>query len=274
MPTRRRRRVTSCFRISSPSRSISPVSRVSLSVSCMRFSVRSRVDFPQPDGPISAVTWFVAISQIDVEKRLRFSVIKIQIGNRHPHRQIRRRLFDASPGDAVTSFSAGRKPPCKRGLCGGSENSITFYLACCVPRLQQQPRKQIGNQHQLREHKPGSPGLPVPIIVRRKGVVVNHHWQRGGGLIPSVAPKLISKSGEDQRRGFAGDARKRKQNRRQEYRWMRRESRPSRSFSICWRRRPSHLRATTGATLRRNSSQLRKNNRNHHHAQRESAGQR
>src|ERR1051326_846117 len=41
-----------------PSRITEPSTRVPGISSCKRLSVRTRVDFPQPEGPINAVTWF------------------------------------------------------------------------------------------------------------------------------------------------------------------------------------------------------------------------
>src|SRR5918999_1864970 len=40
-----------------PASQTSPRTRAPGIVSCMRFRQRSRVDFPQPDGPMIAVTW-------------------------------------------------------------------------------------------------------------------------------------------------------------------------------------------------------------------------
>ena len=37
-----------------------PVARASGMVSCMRLRQRTKVDLPQPDGPITAVAWFAA----------------------------------------------------------------------------------------------------------------------------------------------------------------------------------------------------------------------
>src|SRR6266566_7478912 len=42
--------------MSSPSRSSRPDTPAPAMTSCMRLSVRRKVDFPQPDGPIRAVT--------------------------------------------------------------------------------------------------------------------------------------------------------------------------------------------------------------------------
>jgi hypothetical protein len=43
--------------MSSPSSSIAPSTRALGIVSFIRFSVRRKVDFPQPDGPMKAVTF-------------------------------------------------------------------------------------------------------------------------------------------------------------------------------------------------------------------------
>src|SRR5487761_1646225 len=62
MPTRRRNLTTSMLSIFSPSRRISPSTRAWRTVSVMRFKLRKKVDFPQPEGPITAVTTFEEIS--------------------------------------------------------------------------------------------------------------------------------------------------------------------------------------------------------------------
>ncbi len=58
MPTRRRSCTTSTSRalMSSPSRVTEPVRRTLSIRSFMRLKQRRSVDFPQPDGPMNAVT--------------------------------------------------------------------------------------------------------------------------------------------------------------------------------------------------------------------------
>lgn len=58
MPTRARRTTGSTSRAftSSPSMVMEPVVRALGMVSFMRFMVRRKVDLPQPDGPMKAVT--------------------------------------------------------------------------------------------------------------------------------------------------------------------------------------------------------------------------
>ncbi len=64
----------------SPSSRISPSTRLWRTVSFMRFSVRRKVDLPQPEGPMNAVTR-LAYTCIEIPcKRLESAVIKIQIG--------------------------------------------------------------------------------------------------------------------------------------------------------------------------------------------------
>ena len=57
-------RSPSCCRIFSLSIMIVPSNRAPRMVSCMRFRVRMKVDFPQPDGPINAVILFFAKSRL------------------------------------------------------------------------------------------------------------------------------------------------------------------------------------------------------------------
>src|SRR5579863_1993377 len=52
-----------------PSRRITPSSREWRTVSCMRSRVRKRVDLPQPDGPMRAVTLLVAMPRL-ISKRV------------------------------------------------------------------------------------------------------------------------------------------------------------------------------------------------------------
>jgi hypothetical protein len=62
MPTTRRTAVasTSGAYASRPSRSTLPSMRAPATVSCIRLIVRMNVDFPHPDGPMSAVTFLAS----------------------------------------------------------------------------------------------------------------------------------------------------------------------------------------------------------------------
>jgi hypothetical protein len=45
----------------------------------MRFSARRNVDFPHPEGPISAVIWFELDGEIQVYQSLEIPVIKAEV---------------------------------------------------------------------------------------------------------------------------------------------------------------------------------------------------
>ena len=49
--------------MSMPSMRIVPASDALGTSSCIRFRIRRNVDLPQPDGPISDVTWLACISR-------------------------------------------------------------------------------------------------------------------------------------------------------------------------------------------------------------------
>lgn len=61
------------------------------------------------------------------------------------------------------------------------------------------PRDNIDNQDQREQNETSCPSLPMPILKRGEGMVINHDWKGRGGLVPAVAPKAITKSGEKQR---------------------------------------------------------------------------
>ena len=65
MPTRARSSTTSILGswMSIASSMIEPVTRAIGMVSFIRLMQRRKVDLPQPDGPISAVTWFCGMSR-------------------------------------------------------------------------------------------------------------------------------------------------------------------------------------------------------------------
>ena len=106
MPTRRRRSDTSIGRMFSPSSRISPSTRVWRMVSFIRFRVRRKVDLPQPEGPMKAVTWLREDLQVDILQRLESSVVEIRDWSR-----------------------------CSFGVSGGwRAGSLAWRLACCILR--------------------------------------------------------------------------------------------------------------------------------------------
>jgi len=56
-----------------------PVARAIGLVSCMRLRQRTKVDLPQPEGPMSAVAWFAGMWQVDVLQGVIGPVPRVQI---------------------------------------------------------------------------------------------------------------------------------------------------------------------------------------------------
>src|ERR1700733_962818 len=99
--------------------------------------------------------------------------------------------------------------------CGASFAAVAF-CPCVAPisgtpspsaAAECEARTYIGNKHDAEQHQAGGPGLAVPVVVGSDGVVVDHAGERGDGLAPAGAPEAIAEGGEEQRSGFAGDAR-------------------------------------------------------------------
>ncbi len=90
-----------CRRCPAPSMVSVPSTRAPGSTSCIRLIDRRKVDLPQPDGPISAVTVFGSTIEVDVLDRLERAVVGGDVGG-----------FDALGHDGVLLSSA------ERG-CGG-----------------------------------------------------------------------------------------------------------------------------------------------------------
>src|SRR6202023_3226327 len=53
------------------------------------------------------------------------------------------------------------------------------------------PRDDIDNQNQPQQHQPGSPRLPMPVLVRCDSIRENHHRKRGCRLVPPGTPESI-----------------------------------------------------------------------------------
>src|SRR5208283_3741765 len=64
----------------------------------------------------------------------------------------------------------------------------------------------IYNKNQAEKNQTCGPGLTMPVVIRRNGVGVNHHRERGGGLSPTGTPEAVAESGEEERSSFAGNA--------------------------------------------------------------------
>ena len=65
----------------------------------MRLRLFSSVDLPQPDGPMSAVTWFSGKLKVDALQRMEILVVQIEVAHAHLDGRVGGRLLlDATVG--------------------------------------------------------------------------------------------------------------------------------------------------------------------------------
>ena len=220
----------------------------------MRFRVRRNVDLPQPEGPISAVICFSGTSRLMSCSAWKVAVEKVEI-----------RGLQLRPCDGCRPVTPRGRQMVERVIslifADSGMAAHTYKLTPFEPRCsaRQHPAGgDIRGQHQHEQHQAGGPGLPVPVLVRRNRVRVNHDRQRSGGLLQLVRPELVVEAGEQQRRGFAGDARHAQDHagkdalfgRRHHHRaeWSGSCSRPARAIlrAANWARRAETVRCCAG----------------------------
>ena len=86
---------------------------------------------------------------------------------------------------------------------------ITEHACRAVAREKADDR--IDEENGDNQDQRAGPGLAMPVVVGRNGVGENLQRQRGDRFGQIVIPKAVAEGGEEQRRGFAGDARQRQQ---------------------------------------------------------------
>src|SRR5947209_20336036 len=114
-------------------------------VSCMRLRQRTKVDLPQPEGPMMAVTWRAGISRV-----ISWSAWVV-------------------PNQALSSCT--RMPGSM--LAGPLEHAP----AGC------EPYKNDGSHNGDDQDQRSSPGHAVPLLIGRDGIGKNLQGQSGSGLI-------------------------------------------------------------------------------------------
>ena len=127
-----------------------------------------KVDLPQPDGPMMAVTALGAIVR---------SIPLQDLGLAEPRVEV----LDVDPVRHGHLIEPPTRPP------GG------------------EPSGQAGDEHHRDQHERRGPRLPVPVVVGRDGVRVDLQRQRGDGLVQALVPEAIAERREEQRRRLAGD---------------------------------------------------------------------
>src|SRR5690242_436147 len=151
----------------SPMRTL-PLTRVSGRVSCMRLMQRTKVDLPQPEGPMMAVAWLGAM-------RMAMSCSAW-----------------VAPNQAFRLSTSMPTP-----MLGGS-----FHHAPAGDKA----HHGDGSDNEQNQHQRPGPRLPVPFVVGRNSVDKNLQREGGDGLVDIGAPELAAKGGEQQWRGLAGHA--------------------------------------------------------------------
>src|SRR5512141_587199 len=134
--------------MSSPSSSTRPVTQPPSVISCIRFSVRRKVLFPQPDGPMRACTWLAANESVTP-----FTAVYL------PY--IADILSVAMRGATPPAAGSGRRVP------GTSRTASTMAGARTV---RHHAGDDVEHEHQQDEHQRRGPRVPVPLLVRARGV--------------------------------------------------------------------------------------------------------
>ena len=183
MPTRRRKLLTSTSSNVFAIERDWPSARAPRIISLMRFSVRRKVDLPQPEGPMRAVMPLSGISILMSCKRLKRAIEKIQ----------RLDAISWSLAPLAAAFAGRSRLRQIHGYChsfGNGKFGCHFHWLSLLYRNAPGKNKtcgDVGEQHHTQQHQTGRPSLPVPIVVRSSCVVINHHWQGCRGLVQACA---------------------------------------------------------------------------------------
>ena len=145
---------------------------------------------PQPDGPMKAVTRLVPSVEVDALQRMVFAIVEVQVARGDLRR---------APREAVRgSRSAGALTETERSLISG-------------PLGAENAGANIQGKYGQGDEQGTAPGELLPVFVGALHEVVDGHRQVGHGLGQVEAEELVGERGEQQRRGFAGNARGRQQ---------------------------------------------------------------
>src|SRR5512138_1402398 len=173
-----------------PSSVTVPDTRAVGTVSCIRFRQRSRVDLPQPDGPMIAVT-SRSRNAIDTP-----------------------RMTSAVPKNALTPLASSRTRASASGCAAGAAGAGRGTRGDSVATAPESgPGREAGrkadDEDNADEDERASPGQRVLLVVRADREGEDLQWQRGDRLAQRHGPELVAQHGEQQRCGFPGDARHR-----------------------------------------------------------------
>src|SRR5215208_6161969 len=169
--------------MSAPSSSTRPVIQPCSDSSCIRLSVRRKVDLPQPEGPISACTRLAGKLMETPFTAVNLPYIAVSL--------------------SVSTRTRGGAPAAGAGAgMGGATVRSAGSPIEIEPPPDGQPRAQAQDEYHQDQHQRRSPGVLVPLLVGPGGVGEYGQRQRGHGLVQVVAQVLAAERGEEQRRGL------------------------------------------------------------------------
>src|SRR4029450_11679985 len=175
--------------------------------SCIRLRQRIKVDFPQPLGPMIAVTAFDAmlsvtslIARFSPYQSERFFTSKVNGGAGSElgggSADLSTCLTTVGSGFAISKLTIRQKKLNDRCHSPSGEDS----------------HDHINAKNSSDQDEGAGPGLAMPIVVGRDGVSKNLQGERGGRLTQGVIPNPVPEGSEKQRRGPAADPCQRQQN--------------------------------------------------------------
>src|SRR5215469_2139078 len=134
----------------------SPSAFASGLASCIRFKQRMNVDFPQPDGPMTAVAWFAST-------------------------------------EILLPCSASVLPNQSFRLCTSTAGSILPRASQHTPH-EYEPHQSGRSHDEDHQHQCPRPRLANPILKWRSGIRENLQRQGSDRLIWAQAPELVAES--------------------------------------------------------------------------------
>src|SRR6266545_6449818 len=145
--------------MSCPSNRTLPRTRAPRTISCIRLRQRMKVDLPQPDGPMTAVTAFRGTSML--------TCLTTCWAPNHAFR-------------SFTTIPSATAPSLSPSTCHG-------------------PRHDVEREDECDQHERARPRLPVPVVEGTRRVHIDLQRQRRDRLADTAAPVLVSECGEEER---------------------------------------------------------------------------
>src|SRR5258706_15800043 len=164
-----------------------PSTRARGTVSCMRLRQRSRVDLPQPDGPMIAVTSFGGMSSVTS----RTACVS-------PKYAFNPMVCTAMTGPLLETAVGG---------LASLRSSARSVMPTSEARARHESRDDADHQHEPDQDRRTRPCLRMPVVIRTVGVDVDLERQCGDGLRQLEGPELVAEGGEEQWGRLARDAR-------------------------------------------------------------------